>query len=1102
MSLASFLTVEIGYCQPGIGNLKIEFTVTVPPGTVFYRLVDSDTGRILVTATEEFASKSTITRNFVIDMPDRNLWLRLEVGRIIGGVETVDAYYPFPVWTWYEVVVSDETVLGAAAPGDWTSYIAKMKYVGNGDEALPVNFRVRLLLIPDLEVFSLDNPATYYVVATGEMQPDVYSPETFDLALAFQVPPLDYKPYPLKLQWFGQALPKDSYSFALPPGLSAGATFILAKPVSVTVTGEAVEHPQAPGHWTSFSALITDEEGQSLPEKFYVQLMLYTPTAIPVAFKNEFLGKGDGVETEFTTEYAPIVPDTLTVYVNDVPVADYTVDFQVGRIVFNVPPEKNAVVTCDYTAECQTFPVGGVNLKRDVYFNNKAKFAFKVPDGLSAGSYSVWLQWKDQVIGDKKYLAGTGAGATLDVLSDVRSITVVNEKTMFDENETSKAAPGVKLSYSATITDGLGNALPEKAGVKLVFKPSLICAVEEYLKPLKVYVKNTGVWLNSFSGNFKIFGKGSRWAQVGFEIKDVEAGNFESPKLYLEVLSPTDVRITVENFADGDYSVELWYGDTMLTGAVEEKTPPENVFNASFEMVVSRVSLVPDVYDKNVKTANIAFEVPNLPVGTHMLKLEWLNMVVDNVKYLEGHSTGIIFEVILPTEIVVTDEKAFNQAAGQWTTYTATMVDEDGNVLPRSFYVKLFVDEVQVAGVNLDENVYNTDKKEVAIAFQVPETMAAGWKTIKLKWEAQVADGKSFPAGESSGIQFGVTGDVKHIEVAGVELEKPHLTPTLKTTCFVEMAVVETGDRVPETLPLTLQLGDWEPVGTYPDVYDDQGRVCISFTVPENIAPGIYPLKLEWRSYVLVTADNPLGVKYEGGSHVVDVSVVPAKKVVVSDEAVEHPQAPGQWVSYVATVEDENGNPLPPDFYVSLLMEGLENVGVNMIGNVYDPSTKKVKIAFQTPDLAEGYYPIKLSWETQVIGGDGYMYGESSGATFHLTRDVRMVNVTSEYVEKTPLSPGEGTSYFATVFDERVEAMLSSFAVELFLDDADKTVVAACMFASDVYNPETRQVAIAFQVPLTLPSGMYRVKLRWTSQVCNSIKYEAGESEGAIFQVL
>jgi len=1103
--MISILAVEIGYCRPGMGNLKIEFTITVPAGTVFYRLVDADTEEIVATATEEIAEASVITRNFVLDMPPRNFWLRLEVGRIIDTAENVEAYYPFPVWTWYEVVVSDEMVEGAAASGDWTSYKAKMKYVSDaGDTPLPEDFRVRLLLIPDLETFDLTDPTTYYVVATGKMVSDVYNPETYDLALAFQVPTLEYKPYPLKLQWYGQALPKNSYSFALPPGISTGTTFTLAKPVNVLVTGETVEHAQAPGHWTSYLAMMTDEDGQSLPERFYVQLMMYTPTPIQVPFENEYLGTGDGVEKEFTTEYSPIVSDTLTVYINSVEVSetDYTVDYALGKITFNTPPQKGANITCDYTAECTTFSITGVNLKRDVYFNNKVKFAFKVPEGLSADTYSVWLQWKDQVIGDKKYLAGTGTGTTINVLSDVRSINVTNETTKFDGTETTRAMPGIKLSYFATISDNLGNPLPENAGVKLVFKPSLTCTIEEYLKPLKIYVKNTDTWFESFTDNFKIYDKGSNWARVGFEIKDVAAGNFESPKLYLEVLSPTSVRITVETFVDNDYSVELWYGDELLTGAVEEVESPTNVFETSFEMIVSKVSMTPDVYDSSTKLAKIAFEVPNLPVGTHTLQLEWVNMVIDNIKFLKDTSTGLNFEIIPPTEIVVTDEQTANQTVNQWTSYVATIADENGDPMPRSFYVKLFMDNIQVAGVNLSEDVYNVDAKKVAIAFQVPADATSGWKTVKLKWDAQVANGKAFPAGESAGTRFGVVADVEHIEVTEFALEKPYLTPTLKLTCFVKMDVVETKSRVPETLPLTLQLGDYEPIGTYPDTYDDQGRVCISFTVPEDITPGTYPLKLEWRSYVLVTADNPLGTKYEGDSYTVDVTVIEAKNVIVTNETVEHPQAPQQWVSYLATIEDEYGNSLPSDFYVSLSMEGLENVGVNLSSDVYDPTTKKLKIAFQAPDLAEGDYPIKLSWKTQVVNGNGYMHGESTGTTFHLTKDVRKVDVTNEYVEKTPLNPGESTTYYANVFDEKVEAILSNFATELFLDDPNKTVVASPSFAPDVYDPTIRQASIAFQIPSDLPAGMYRVKLRWNSQVCNSIKYESGESEGAIIQVL
>lgn len=1078
------LTVEIAYCKPG-RNLKIEFTITVPAGLIFYRLVDADTTEVLANATEQIAESGTITRSFTLDMPERNLWLRLEVGRIIDTTETIEAYYVFPTHTWCDVTVTNEEVEGAAASGDWTSYKAKIKY---DETAMPSDFIVRLLLDKN-------------VVAAVRMTPDVYNPATFDLAVAFQVPALDVGLHPLKLQWYGQAFPKNAFSYAIPPGESAGISFTLAKPTGVLVSGEAVEHPQAPSYWTSYYATITDEDGQSLPSRFYVKLMIHTPTPVRVPFQNQYLGTGDGVKKEFYTRYKPIVSDTITVYINEVvvPRTDYAVDYTEGKVTFNTVPAKGTAVTGDYMAEVTDFPIGGCNLRRDVYFQNKAKFAFLVPDGLSAGSYSVWLEWDDQVIGDKKYLSGKGAGTTLTVLDKVRTIAVSNETA-----ETTVAMPGIKTSYNAIITDNLGNVLPTQTPVRLIFEPSLNPSIEEYLKLLKIYVKDTGVWHFAFTKYFKVYSSGSTWARVGFEVQDEEIGetpdwDFDEPKLYLEVISPTRVRITVESFAD-TYSVQLWYSDKLLTGAVEERVA--EIFETDFKMAVSRVYLLSDVYNPATKEAIMSFEVPNLPIGTHTLRLEWDNTVIDDTKYVEGKSTGLAFQIVPPTAIVVTNESVEHpQAPEQRVSYTATMYDKDGNPLPRRFYVKLFMDAVQVVAVNLTEDVYNMTTKEVKIAFQVPTGTTSGWKTLKLKWDAQVADGKAFPSGESAGTNFGVTNDVRNMVVTGVTLEKPALTPTLSLSYYATMAD-DVGNALPEKLPCTLKLNGTVVAAFYlsPNVYNPATKkASISFTVPEDINPGTHPLTLEWQSYVDVTPTNPLGTKYRGENHTVNVTVVKALAVSVSDETVEHPQAPEQWVSYKAKLQDESLNPLPPDFYVRLMLNGLQIAGVNLKPDVYNQSTKVATISFQVPSaLAEGYYIIKLSWDTQVIDTKGYKYGKSAGASLHVTKDIRKVYTTNEWVEKTPLAPGERTSYYATVLDERAEAMLPTFATELLLDG---TVVAAPTFTPDIYNPATREASIAFQVPSDLAPGAYRVKLRWASQVCNSTKYETGESEGTPIEV-
>lgn len=1105
------LAIEVAYVRPGVGNLKVEFTITVPAGTVFYRLVDADTKAVLATATENFTEPSTITRSFTLDMLERNLWMRLEVGTIVDTTETVEAYYAFPTWTWYDVTVEAEEVEGAAASGDWTSYKAKIKY---DEKALPENFITQLML-------------DKYVVSAVRMMPDVYDPATFDLAIAFQVPPLDVGTHSLKLNWYGQAFAKDAFSYAIPPGNSAGVNFTLAKPIGLLVGDESVEHPQAPGHWSSYHATMTDADGQSLPSRFYVILMMHTPTPVNVVFTGALLGawgtyvgRGDGVKKEFSTKYYPIVADTLTVYMDGVAVAKtaYTVDYALGKITFNTAPAKRSLIQADYTANLIDFPIAVVNLRRDVYFGNKVKFAFKVPDAVPAGSYSVWLEWDDQVIGDKKYLKGRSVGTTLNVLGIVRTITITGEAT-----EKTIGIPGLKLSYTATMADDLANALPAKTPVRLIFEPSISPAIEEYLKPLKIYVKDTGVWHEAFTKYFKVYEKGTNWTRVGFEAQDQGAGetpdwDFDDPKLYLEVLSPTTVRITVESFTESR-CVELWYGYKQLTGAVEVTSPPTS-FETDFKIIVSAVFLKypnpadptePYIYDPVTKLASIAFEVPSVPVGSHLIRLEWDNTVIADTKYLEGKSTGFTFSIIPPTTIVVTDESVEHpQAVAQKVSYTAKICDKDGASLPRGFYIKLFMDGVQVAGVNLAPDVYDTASKYASISFTVPEGTASGWKLLKLKWDKQVADGKAFPEGESAGVQFGVTSDMRTVDVSNVSIDKPYLTPTLNLAYYATMQD-NLGNALPHEEELTAfptQLLLNSTVVAAPRlfgaIYDSATKkVSISFEVPAETAAGEHNLTIKWPDYVYAPAANPLGTKYEGGSYTVKVTVLASTKVSVSNESIEHPQAPGQNVSYIATLQDEAANALPEEFYVRLMLDEILLSGVNLKPDVYDPAKKLAKISFQVPaDLAEGNYTTKLSWDTQVIGTKGYIHGESAGATLQVTKDIRNVYVAlepPEWVEKSPLKPGESTTYHATVIDERDEPLLPTFATELLLDGA---VLTGATFNPTIYNSVTREAKIAFTVPLGTPAGAYRVKLKWPSQVCNSTKYEEASSVGAVIEVV
>ena len=71
--------------------------------------------------------------------------------------------------------------------------------------------------------------------------------------------------------------------------------------------------------------------------------------------------------TEFSTQYAPIVSDTLTVYVDGVETTEFEVDYTTGVIVFD---EEPTAPTADYTAGIDSFPdfyVAYMVLCQDMY---------------------------------------------------------------------------------------------------------------------------------------------------------------------------------------------------------------------------------------------------------------------------------------------------------------------------------------------------------------------------------------------------------------------------------------------------------------------------------------------------------------------------------------------------------------------------------------------------------------------------------------------------------------------------------------------------------------------------------------------------------------
>jgi hypothetical protein len=357
-----------------------------------------------------------------------------------------------------QVIVSNETAQLQGA-GQEATYCAVL--LDEDGEAVFEEFIVQLYL-------------GTRVVACVYLYRNVYDPNTGDLRVSFQVPD-DYAPgtYQMYLHWHSQMDPNTLITY--PAGQSPGITYEVAETRKVNVSDEKILHPQAPGQMTSYKAVLLDERGNLLPEKFYVQLFVYSNdlTHIPIS---EFIGFTDGYTTKFYTSHKPIDPSAdVKVYIDDliVPSTEYTVDYENGLIEFSNPPLKGeccpgAEVTAEYTAITSgIFPLEGVFLSSDVYSNDGVlEFAFKVPEDFKAGTYRVWLGWGSQVIGTLKLEEGTGEDLPLVVTEEERNIIVINEWI-----ELPHLSPGEETSYHATAYDDKYDPLPPTLPAELVLKP-------------------------------------------------------------------------------------------------------------------------------------------------------------------------------------------------------------------------------------------------------------------------------------------------------------------------------------------------------------------------------------------------------------------------------------------------------------------------------------------------------------------------------------------------------------------------------------------------------------------------------------------------------
>ena len=118
----------------------------------------------------------------------------------------------------------------------------------------------------------------------------------------------------------------------------------------------------------------------------------------------------------------------------------------------------------------------------------------------------------------------------------------------------------------------------------------------------------------------------------------------------------------------------------------------------------------------------------------------------------------------------------------------------------------------------------------------------------------------------------------------------------------------------------------------------------------------------------------------------------------------------------------------------------------------------------------------------------GYRGGSSSGVSLTVTTETAEeiewhdVFVSNERLEKSVMKVGEWQSYKATVVDDAGNALPEWFCVRLVAVDSsgNKIKLSEVCFAPDVYNPSTKEVAIAFQAPQEV--GTYTVRLEWDDQ--------------------
>jgi hypothetical protein len=411
-------------------------------------------------------------------------------------------------------------------------------------------------------------------------------------------------------------------------------------------------------------------------------------------------------------------------------------------------------------------------------------------------------------------------------------------------------------------------------------------------------------------------------------------------------------------------------------------------------------------------------------------------------------------------KVFVSSETAQPQGTGQWATYCAVLLDEDGNAVFSDFIVQLYLGTRVVATVYLRPDVYKPTG-ELCIGFQVPKEFTRGTYSMHLFWREQMDPNTltTYLEGQSSGISYIVVED-RNVLVSNAEILHPQAPG--QWTSFKCTVQDDFGQLLHNGFYLQILSSSPEPVHI-PIISEFLG-----FTNSIN--------KRFYVSYKPINGDSPLKVYIEG------------KEVSNIDYWVNYDEGFIEFYNAPA----KGGPEYCPGMAVTVDYVAVVTGNIPLGGVVTSPDVYKdfvLQFAFKVPeDFKAGTYPIWLKWGIQVVGNLKYSGGESNMATLLVTTDVRNVIVKYEWLELPMLYPGQKTSYHAIITDELGEPLPPEVATELLLKrnepyPTEEIVVAKAFLSSDVYNPISKEAKISFTLPKDTVEGVYTVKLKWYEHV-------------------